>query len=498
MKKLCGFLILFFIINYSDAQQDYDISLDLVKNEIINRYNLQDNNISLVVKINFRNKDNLLRQYDANPVFSPIFKPKPELKFFIENFFQDYLIQSGFNIQSIATNVLFVTVQQFDLNYLSGNGWVSSVNLDIELKNSNSSLFNQTAKSFYKLQGSGDDFSKGKESINNAFLETINDIEWDKIMQILTKHDKVNLPNGNAVNSGNNLSGQVNISSNNGNNSNIQQNKNILNYSLSDVDINIPVNSKQNPLRFALIIGNEDYSSYQTGLSNEVNVSFAQNDATIFKQYAINVLGVPDENIILLINAKAIEMTRAINKLNLYSKNSFGKAEIIFYYAGHGLPDETTKEPYLIPVDVSSNDLQFAVKISDLFSKLTEHPTKNTTVILDACFSGGARNQGLVAARGVKIKAKENQLKGNLIVFTASSGEQSSLPYKEKQHGLFTYYFLKKLQETKGNLTYQEMSDYLIEHIGINSVRINNKEQNPQINSSPAFENSWQSLKFGN
>ena len=52
-----------------------------------------------------------------------------------------------------------------------------------------------------------------------------------------------------------------------------------------DVDINIPVNNKKNPHRYALIIGNEDYSSFQTDLSSEVNVDYAINDAKVFSEY---------------------------------------------------------------------------------------------------------------------------------------------------------------------------------------------------------------------
>ena len=73
-------------------------------------------------------------------------------------------------------------------------------------------------------------------------------------------------------------------------------------------------------------------------------------------------------------------------------------------------------------------------------------------MFLDACFSGGGRDQGLLAARGVKIKPKEESFLGNMVVFASSSGEEKSLPYEEKQHGLFTYFLLKKLKETKGML----------------------------------------------
>ncbi|MFC2150961.1 caspase domain-containing protein [Bacteroidota bacterium] len=267
-----------------------------------------------------------------------------------------------------------------------------------------------------------------------------------------------------------------------------EKNENIF---VSDVDINIPTATEKNVNRYALIIGNEDYNSYQKGLTNESNVEFAERDAKTFKQYAEKTLGIPDENIILMINAQVVEFSKSIEKLNVITKNLGGDAEIYFYYAGHGFPDEETKEPYLIPVDVSGTDLNYAIPLNEVYQKLTEYPSKRVTIFLDACFSGGARNQGLVAARGVKVQPKVNLLKGNLIVFTASSGTQSSLPYKEQQHGLFTYYLLKKLQETNGNVSLSDLADYVNKQVAVKSVMINDKEQNPQVNISPDVENNW-------
>ena len=264
----------------------------------------------------------------------------------------------------------------------------------------------------------------------------------------------------------------------------------------SDVDVNIPINPKKNNSRYALIIGNEDYKSYQMGLESEINVDFAESDARSFKKYTEKTLGVPEENIILLINSRAVEMHQALDKMKIITKSLNGNAEIIFFYAGHGLPDEKTKEPYLIPVDVSGTNLQFAVKLKDVYDKLTEFPSKRVTVFLDACFSGGARNQGLVSARGVKVKPKQQMLKGNVIVFSASSGDQSSLPYKEKQHGIFTYFLLKKLQSTRANLTYKELSDYISEQVGIKSALVNNKEQIPQTNVSPEAQSNWKEWRM--
>jgi len=255
-----------------------------------------------------------------------------------------------------------------------------------------------------------------------------------------------------------------------------------------------------NPYRFALIIGNEDYSSYQTGINSESNVDFALNDAREFKQMCITQLGIKDEKIVYLENARQMEMVRAVNKLSLLIKASEGKAEVYVYYAGHGFPDEKTKEPFLIPVDVSGTDLAFGggIKVAQFYELLTEHPAQRITVFLDACFSGGARNQGLVAARGVKIVPKETKeaVKKNLIVYAASSGSETSLPYKEKKHGMFTYYLLKKINETNGTVNYKDLSDYLKYEVNVNSLLINNKEQQPQTNVSEQVGEEWKTWTF--
>jgi hypothetical protein len=251
-----------------------------------------------------------------------------------------------------------------------------------------------------------------------------------------------------------------------------------------------------NPYRFALIIGNEDYSSYQSNLETESDVAFAINDAKAFREYAISVLGVPVDNVIFLTNARAIEMDDAVRKLNPIIRALNGKAEIFFYYAGHGFPDERTREPFLIPVDVSGTNLRFAVSIKELYQSLTEHPSARITVFLDACFSGGAREQGLLAARAVRVRPREDRLAGNLVVFTASSGNESSLPYKEKQHGLFTWYLLNKLRDTGGDISYKELSDFLSTQVGVRSVMVNNMPQTPQTNVSFDILETWEDWKI--
>jgi len=264
----------------------------------------------------------------------------------------------------------------------------------------------------------------------------------------------------------------------------------------SEVDKNIPVNRTKHPYRYALIIGNEDYAKFQRGLDTETNVAFARNDAEIFKEYAVKTLGVDEINAHLLKDATTGEIFQKIDLLSKLASKTGDQAEIIFFYAGHGLPDEVTRTPYLIPVDVSGTNLSAAIKLEDIYKKFANSGAGKVTVFLDACFSGGGREAGLLAARSVKVKPKENLITGNIAVFSASTGEQSALPYEQEQHGMFTYYLLKKLQDTKGMITYGDLADYIQQNVSIESLRVNQKEQDPMINVSPEIENIWREWSF--
>jgi len=229
---------------------------------------------------------------------------------------------------------------------------------------------------------------------------------------------------------------------------------------------------------------------------SESNVEFARNDAAIFKEYATKVMGVEEKNLFYLTDATAGEMEQKIDLISKLAAKSGGEAEIVFFYAGHGLPDEVSKEPYIMPVDVSGTNLNSAIKLADVYKSFSETGARRITVFLDACFSGGGRDAGLLAARGVKVKPKNEMVSGNMVVFSASSGEQSSLPYMDEQHGMFTFFLLKKLQETKGNITYGELANYVKNQVSLESLRINSKEQDPTVQVSISVNELWENWEL--
>lgn len=262
----------------------------------------------------------------------------------------------------------------------------------------------------------------------------------------------------------------------------------------SDVDKNIPFNPVKNPNRFALIIGNEDYHSFQENLGSESDVPFAANDANVFKRYCENVLGVEERNIFLLTNATAADMKRKVvtvcDLVRAYGSN----AELIFYYSGHGYPD-ANKDAYIIPVNVSAAFLSDGIKLNDLYNQFSNTGAGKITVFLDACFSGGGRNAGLIAAKGVAVKAKQASAGGNMVVFSASSEEQRAFPYEEKQHGAFTYFLLKELQKNNGE-SYSAMFETVKDEVYKTSIRMEKGRQNPEVNISPAVMGQWENWRF--
>ena len=255
----------------------------------------------------------------------------------------------------------------------------------------------------------------------------------------------------------------------------------------SDVDTNIPSSGIVNDKTFAVIVANEKYQSV-------TEVDCAENDGNMFREYCHKTLGVPEKNIHFVPNATLVNMWAQVDWLESIAKAYDGEASLIFYYAGHGIPDEGTRDAYLLPVDGSGSNVKTGYKLSELYSSLSKFPTRQTVVLLDACFSGAERTGDmLVAARGVALKSKKEVPKGNLIVFSAASGDETAYQYADKGHGLFTYFLLKK---TKGDVSLGDLAAYVQEQVYRHSVIENSKSQTPTVIPSSELSGDWAALRL--
>ena len=258
---------------------------------------------------------------------------------------------------------------------------------------------------------------------------------------------------------------------------------------MKSVDREIPVAEQYDMNTFAVIIGNEQYME-------DVAVPYAENDAKIFKEYVQRTFGVPEHQINFITNAGLNKIRTSVRWLAKAMEVTGGKGRAIFYYAGHGIPDEANKAAYLLPVDGVSGDIESAYPLSRLYQELGNIPSERIMVFLDACFNGAKREGDMLAsARGIAIKVKETVPQGKIIVFTASQNDETAYAYQSQKHGMFTYFLLKKLQETKGNVTLGELRDYLTTEVKRQAFTDNNKKQTPAIIPSQQMTD-WQQIKL--
>ena len=255
------------------------------------------------------------------------------------------------------------------------------------------------------------------------------------------------------------------------------------------LDINIPVTNEENKKTFSVIIGNENYERV-------TKVQYALNDAKVFASYCKKTLGLPKDNIRIYRDATYGTMLSALDDIKSIASAFEGDLNVIFYYAGHGVPSESDKTAYLLPVDASGQHTEVCLSTKRLYDTLDGLHAKRVLVFMDACFSGAQRGEGMLAsARGVALKVKQDAPKGNMVVFSAATGDETAYPYKEKGHGLFTYYLLKKLQDTKGDVTLGELSDYVNKEVRRQSVVINHKSQSPTVVPAAGMSD-WTSIKL--
>lgn len=261
-----------------------------------------------------------------------------------------------------------------------------------------------------------------------------------------------------------------------------------------DVDQNIPEGQRAGKYDVAVIIGNRNYAS-----SGSPDVEFAVRDAQVMRDYLTRTLGYSPENIIYAENAtlsrfNEIFGTERMPKGKLYNYVKNGQSRVFIYYVGHGAPDLDTHEAYLVPVDANPEAIAAnGYRLQTLYANLAKLPTREMTVVLDACFSGRTEKGALFKnISPLLLTVKDTSVRpSNAVVFTSAGLDQVSAWYPEKRHSLFTYYFLKGLQGAadSGNdrvITVAEMEKYLKENVPYMARRLSGIEQEPSVTGSGA------------
>ena len=108
-------------------------------------------------------------------------------------------------------------------------------------------------------------------------------------------------------------------------------------------------NSRPHPGDFAIVIGIEKYSDLP-------DASYAERDAAAVRAH-MEALGVPARNIVYLPGNKAVRSSLEKYLEDWLPKLVTAESRVYFYFSGHGAPEPTTGETYLVPWDGDPNFL---------------------------------------------------------------------------------------------------------------------------------------------
>lgn len=256
----------------------------------------------------------------------------------------------------------------------------------------------------------------------------------------------------------------------------------------SDVDEAPVAKAPPNKAAYAIVIGIEQYRLKLP------EADFAVSDATLVSKYLVNVLGYPEENVVLLTNDKALQsdLSKYIEKW--LPNNVEPGSNVFVYYSGHGAPNPVTGDAYLVPYDGDPSFIdETGYSLSRLYSALGRLRVRNVIVALDSCFSGaGGRSVIAKGARSLVAKMKMPLATHNITVLSASSETQISSTYDEMGHGLFTYFMLKGLKNEEvinqnGSLRIKELYNYIKPQVELIARKKYNNEQVPQLAESSEY-----------
>ena len=265
---------------------------------------------------------------------------------------------------------------------------------------------------------------------------------------------------------------------------------------LCDADRDIPELQSDRKNTYVLIIANDAYSPMQMARCFTDSADFHDRDARVFREYAIHTMGIPAANVQMILNAKSFEMRRELIRLASFSRGVNGNADLIFYYAGYGLIDEKTLEPYILPVDIENDDPKFIIRISDLFKMLQEDPSKRISILLETSFQFDALKPRPDKSKSPRITLRYPNVPANVFFMAAGSPGQKTWSDHQAGHGLFTMALLEKLKETKARASLKELSDFIIRNVRASSLGLKLKEQIPCTLSGSSLTKDLVTLKL--
>ena len=226
---------------------------------------------------------------------------------------------------------------------------------------------------------------------------------------------------------------------------------------------------------WAVIVGISQYKSVHP-------LRYADKDALAFYDYLVTQVGVPKENMTLLLNEQATLVALKRTLGTELRRKASEKDTVLVYYAGHGAPeadasssDDDGLEKYIVPYDADPRDLYTTGlpmrEVENIFQRLSP---ERIVFISDSCYSGATAGRTFATASRRAV-VSENFLsrlakgKGR-VVLSASRASEVSEEREDFGHGVFTYYLLEGLHgkadtDQDGIITVDEVYSYVAKKV---------------------------------
>ena len=284
------------------------------------------------------------------------------------------------------------------------------------------------------------------------------------------------------------------------------------------VDFNIPhIEENINSKTYALIIADEEYTAPLP------NCDFATNDGDVLHQYFVHTLGIPTRHVKVLHNAGRQEIyNEGIHWLKDIIKAQSGDVHIIIYYAGHGVSNQKWA-PYLMPsgVDVSKirafrsktgtlpedivlkggdaeKILSQCISFDTLTGWFNRVEALSYTFIIDASFDGIQRSgKPFFTIKKESKRYRTPRVRSDIVVFMAADGDKTAYSFIDQHHGFFTYYILKELKYTRGEITFQDLFNNVTKNQAYESS-LQGKLQEPSMIIGGKLGENWGTRTFIN
>lgn len=230
---------------------------------------------------------------------------------------------------------------------------------------------------------------------------------------------------------------------------------------------------------YALIIGVERHRDVPAATG-------ARLDAERFAEIARRTLGISADHILLALDDRAAHSD--IDKhVDWLKANVPRSSRVYFYFSGHGAPNPSTGEPYLVPYDGDPKAFgTTAIKLADVLKSLSETKAADVVAIVDSCFSGAGGRSVLPPGARPLVRVKDMQAPARLVLFSGATGAEISGPDKDGSGGLFSRFVADGLGKGladingDGDISVQELSEWVGPRVA-RQAKMDGRDQRPNL-----------------